>query len=689
MGLRDRLANLFSKGDYSKQKAENVMLSNRPSLARYEREQEFLSYTVWQQSYYLEENVAVFSEVVQALRRETFRNGLRWKPHFVKKCLKCDNEMQEKAEACDHCGSVELRDPNASEMKLFGRIDGTDFLQKANKNDQTLNEILFNNDFHLNVCDLGYILILKKYVLADDGSIKEAIPAEILALDPRDIEFVHTPDGMPGGGEKLCLKHRNNPQGHDVERCPKCGSVLYDVHFKSGKMAQLNQYYIEGEVLKVSKYYPSLVYGYPPIIKMVDDAWAYHYIEKRVRSYYEKGRPPGILSIPTNNIEGQQKLWKDINLELRQDPYAVPWMAVDPEAKNAMQFLNLMMDPNADMLEVKKDLRERFGSRFGVSMIFQADTSVSGGLNNEGLQITVTNRAVQWGQSIYNDKVLPWICKQFGIKDYVLELAPSEEMDEMAEIQRKTAEAQWAQIMFQMGFDVEYEDAKFKVSGLAKKPEPPPSPFGMQPQFNQGGLSGSSVTEQEPSGTPEDVEKSLDELTHEEFCDSLFDKSFVFTNAFWLLKAIMIAPLMGRFQKLAPQEAEHLYDEIIKVMINSERWSLTEISSVLKKKFPELTDYEAERIARTETTMIANKARELQYTEKHPESKYIWIGPDDHRTTEICKTIKERQPNEGLSLDDLKKLIRDVAFEKGETQPRDWLPHIGCRHTFRRVMTYD
>lgn len=686
MGLRDRLANFLSKGQYSKLKAESALLSNRPTLGRYEREQEFLSYNVRQDAYYLEQNVAVFSEVVQSLGRETFRNGIRWKPRFVRKCKACDNEMQEKLEACDQCGSTELREPNASELKLFGRVDGSTFIDRANKNDQTLAEILFTHDFHLNVADLGYTLILKKYLLNDDGSIKEAIPVEILTLDPRDVEFVHTEEGLPGGNEKLCLKHRNEPQSKEKKVCPKCGSVLYDIHYRSGKMAQVSQYYIEGEVLKVSKYYPSLLYGFPPVIKMADDAWAYHFIEKRVRSYYERGRPPGLLTVPTNNIQAQQALWKEISLEMREDPYAIPWMAFDPEAKNTIQFLNLMNDPNAEMLEVKKDLRERFGSRFGVSLIFQSDTSASGGLNNEGLQITVTNRAVQWSQSIYNDKVLPWICRQFGIFDHVLELAPSEEMDEMAAIQRKTAEAQWAQIMFQMGFDVEYEDEKFKISGIAKKPEPPPNPFGM-PGQNPFGEKKPDEAEN-PQGTPEDVEKSLSELSHEEFCDSLFDKSFVYNNVFWLLKAIMVAPLMGRFQKLAPQEAEDLYDEIIKVMIRPERWSLTDISKVLKKKFPELNDYEAERIARTETTMISNKARELQYTENHPDSKYIWIGPDDHRTTEICKTIKERQPKDGLSLGELKSLVYSVALEKGETQPRDWLPHVNCRHTFRRVMNY-
>ena len=125
---------------------------------------------------------------------------------------------------------------------------------------------------------------------------------------------------------------------------------------------------------------------------------------------------------------------------------------------------------------------------------------------------------------------------------------------------------------------------------------------------------------------------------------------------------------------------------MIKEMIKPERWSITDITKVLRNKFPDLTDYEAERIVRTETTLIANKARELEYREKHPESKYVWIGPQDQRTTKTCTKVKESQPKDGLPLDLLKKLVYDTAIANGDTQPRDWTPHISCRHTFKRVM---
>ena len=68
-----------------------------------------------------------------------------------------------------------------------------------------------------------------------------------------------------------------------------------------------------------------------------------------------------------------------------------------------------------DYVSVKDDLRDRISAFYGVSKVFMADNTTSGGLNNEGMQILVTNRAVQKAQTVYNNYVfqnskLPSIC---------------------------------------------------------------------------------------------------------------------------------------------------------------------------------------------------------------------------------------------------------------------------------------
>lgn len=97
---------------------------------------------------------------------------------------------------------------------------------------------------------------------------------------------------------------------------------------------------------------------------------------------------------------------------------------------------------------------------------------------------------------------------------------------------------------------------------------------------------------------------------------------------------------------------------------------------------------------RTETAAVLNSAREDGYRDVGMDAseEFRWKGPDDHRTTIICTTIKERVAGAGgsLPLRDLKSVVRQVALthrDHGGTPERadQFLPHFNCRHTFVRV----
>ena len=146
--------------------------------------------------------------------------------------------------------------------------------------------------------------------------------------------------------------------------------------------------------------------------------------------------------------------------------------------RGAMEFLSFMSTlQEMQYVEGRKEMRERISALYGVSNVFMADTSQSGGLNNEGLQILVTNRAVETAQEIYNDKVLPQILLSLRITDWELTVLPSEEQDEAAELDRELTKTEIAQRMLQMGFDVTLKDGEFVYSGSASRQEAP-SPFG-------------------------------------------------------------------------------------------------------------------------------------------------------------------------------------------------------------------
>ena len=91
-------------------------------------------------------------------------------------------------------------------------------------------------------------------------------------------------------------------------------------------------------------------------------------------------------------------------------------------------------------------------SLWGVMPLFHGDTSAGVGLANEGLQIVVTNRAVEREQTLFNEKVLSWLCKQLGVSDWEYRLVPNEGRDVVARLQRETMRIANAERMAQLGY---------------------------------------------------------------------------------------------------------------------------------------------------------------------------------------------------------------------------------------------
>jgi len=117
-------------------------------------------------------------------------------------------------------------------------------------------------------------------------------------------------------------------------------------------------------------------------------------------------------------------------------------------------------------------------------------------LNNEGMQILVTNRAVQMAQRVYNDYVFPYLTKQFGITDWKLKLPPSEEEDEIAVLRKREIEINLAASMKNIGFEVDMnEDGDFTFK--KPPPEPPAQPKGEEGKTEQDPLAGSNLDQRD------------------------------------------------------------------------------------------------------------------------------------------------------------------------------------------------
>ncbi|AGN26285.1 hypothetical protein A3207_00975 [Candidatus Methanomassiliicoccus intestinalis] len=181
------------------------------------------------------------------------------------------------------------------------------------------------------------------------------------------------------------------------------------------------------------------------------------------------------------------------------------------------------------------------------------------------------------------------------------------------------------------------------------------------------------------------------ELPLEEWADEYIRRDLIKADLHLFVQALLSIKHWV-FASLTPLQSENLYTALVERM-TADKWSLKDLTRTIQEAEPILDEAQAEAIARSESTLIVNKSREMQF-ERDPPGKYgyYWSGPSDHRTTEICSNIKTRTPAAGFdSPEDLSRVIKEEAkryYEsKGyKTQIREWLPHPNCRHTITSKM---
>ena len=102
-----------------------------------------------------------------------------------------------------------------------------------------------------------------------------------------------------------------------------------------------------------------------------------------------------------------------------------------------------------------------------------------------------------------------------------------------------------------------------------------------------------------------------------------------------------------------------------------------------------VADFRAENIARTETSKVSAAARVNSYKKENDFGNFLfkWIGPNDRRTTEVSKRIKQRTKN-GVRWNDLVKIVTEESSSVFPTWTvnKDFpVSHWSSRHTFVRI----
>ena len=442
----------------------------------------------------------ILRTVLSTLQQEIFRRGYYWEKKFHKKCTACDKEFQHDVDECKECGSTELISPNPDQL-VYPRW----LIEQRNSMEQTFMDVLREIEYDLNITDDAFLILIKEYFI-DPETNEMAFHRikEIVRGDPIFMRIIADKRGVRGGRFRVCPIHRNEVKSFSEEekKCSICGTEMEDVHHVNTAGSGKTQYYLKGEVIHVSKYNPSKLYGRSPVSTLWRQAMTLTAMDNYMYTAYSKRRiPRGILSISTENLESMKAFWKATDEKLERDPHYIPKIATEGNGKGGVNWVKLM-DSLEEMqyIPARDEMRQRIAAFYGVSNVFMMDTGKSGGLNNEGMQILVTNRAVEFGHKVYTEHLFPRMMEQMDVTDWKLTLYPNEEEDEVTRLRRDEMEVNIAQRMMMMGYKPTLqEDANRDIRFIHKQPDPAEAAMqGQQPQpmggMRMGGGMGTPCT---------------------------------------------------------------------------------------------------------------------------------------------------------------------------------------------------
>lgn len=393
--------------------------------------------------------IAQYADILQiifnARGRESFRNGFNFKPLTV-----ISNE--------DEKETINL------------------YLKRANANGQSLIEVFKQFLKDLDTFDDAYILVSKNYYINENNEIMGGRVEEILRLNPMNVELVIDADQRLGFTNDNSNHNKSTKAYFDLkdrqltfdEFNKKTGLPNLRAHYKV-KTSEGDVYYNSSEVLHKSLHNPSITYGYSPLYALYPKLFILITQDDFIRKYYGENKPPkGLLIFNTDNTAGLSAIMDKIREESKANPHEIfPIPFHTKDGRKPAEFIDMSRTlQEMQFTDNRNEFRNQIGAMYGVSPIFQNDVSTSGGLNNEGLQITVTNRAVEEIQTLFNDYVIPFIFEEnIGITDWKLTLNPSEEEDEAFKKDLETKELQNIKLRLEMGQIVtQDENGKFNIA---------------------------------------------------------------------------------------------------------------------------------------------------------------------------------------------------------------------------------
>jgi len=484
------------------------------------RQQFIYRRSILQDLYIMAFQVTEIRSALLSIKREVFRKGFgEWVQKFVRTCPNCEKKYDESGEGCDECFDYEYvtefrynetgehtpfrvkrwkRDDEGNKIATRTKLpDLTQqsrfdtFLDNANTFHQPLLNVLMEFFDDVMIADDGFLLVNKEYELdRDSGEIFVKDVFEITRLHPALVEFdIDRKDGLPERSHYICLLHRNEQINTGPGGCAAvaedgsiCGAELYPAMYRYYWRGRY-RYYTRDEIFHASFFAPSKTYGYSPVLTIFEKILTLTGLDRTYyRYFYERRIPPGVVISYTDDPESLETEIERIKMQMLQDPNTFPWIAAASKSnRGRTDHIRLGYTfEELDILSVRQEIRERIAMLWGVTPMYQGDSSSVGGLTRETAQTSMFENLVESYQNIINRGVIPFILKAIGITDWEIQLTPPMERTEEDKLRLDKQRIENAQAMINLGYTptkVKGVDIKFTYE---KAPQPPMGMPGME-----------------------------------------------------------------------------------------------------------------------------------------------------------------------------------------------------------------
>ena len=350
------------------------------------------------------------------------------------------------------------------------------WLKDCNVFDQSLEEVLRQFHFDVNSLDDGFLYLAKEYKDLGDGQVSSRLQ-EVRRLNPALVEFDLDSAGLPKNAHFLCPIHRERLQDSPgICEGDDCNAELIPAMYKYYHRSH-HMYFMDSEIIHLSKFSPSETYGWSPILTIFEKALTLVGMDKNLyRYFFERKMPASMLMVTTDDPESLRREREHIAAQTRLDPNYIPMVAVSARnQRGRVDMVRLFHSlQEMDYLPVREEVRERVAAMWGVTPAWQGAPEAFGGMSTQTQQLVVMSRVVEGDQRMFHEKVFRQLLDAFGITDYTLHLPNPEEKAENTRLSFAQQKIQIVNQFAQLGFEVKLKeqdvpiyDAEFIVSGDA------------------------------------------------------------------------------------------------------------------------------------------------------------------------------------------------------------------------------